>query len=105
MYIETMIVGLFLSGCVVPHFLLLVAETRFYASSIDNSEASLSRAYLYMKSSFMVQNLKIAESRIFIFEAFRLTLFKRIRQKESEKDEVIHFTLFRLFHSISDGFP
>ena len=36
----------------------------------------------------MVQNLKIAESRVFILEAFRLTLFKRIRQKQDEKDEV-----------------
>ena len=33
----------------------------------------------------MVQNLKIAESRVFILKAFRLTLFKRIRQKKSEK--------------------
>ena len=33
----------------------------------------------------MVQNLKIAESRVFILEAFRLTLFKRLRQKQSEK--------------------
>ena len=33
----------------------------------------------------MVQNLIIAESRVFIFEAFRLTLFKRIRQNQIEK--------------------
>ena len=38
----------------------------------------------------MVQNLKIAESKVFIVEAFCLTLFKRIRQKYSEKDEVSH---------------
>ena len=33
----------------------------------------------------MVQNLIIAESRVFIFEGFRLTLFKRIRQNQIEK--------------------
>ena len=43
-------------------------------------------AHLHLKNWFVVQNLKIAESRVFILEAFRLTLFKRIR------------------HSISDGF-
>ena len=38
----------------------------------------------------MVHNLKIAESRVFILEAFRLTLFKRIRQKYGEKNKVSH---------------
>ena len=34
----------------------------------------------------MVQNLNIAESRVFIFSK----LFKRIRQKQSEKNEMSH---------------
>ena len=42
---------------------------------------------VYLKSRLMVQNLKIARS-IHILEAFRLTLFKRICQKWSKKDEV-----------------
>ena len=33
----------------------------------------------------MVQNLKIVESRVFILKAFCVTLFKRMRQKWSEK--------------------
>ena len=37
----------------------------------------------------MVQILEIEES-IHIFKAFCLTLFKRIRQKWNEKDEVSH---------------
>ena len=38
----------------------------------------------------MVQNLKIAKSRVFILEAFCLTLFKRVCQKLCKKDKVSH---------------
>ena len=44
----------------------------------------------------MVQNLKIAESRVFILEAFRLTLFKRnhfllksVRRKASRMNTLL----------------
>ena len=41
---------------------------------------TLSRHKRFFRT-FQLQNLKIAESRVFILEAFCLTLFKRIRQK------------------------
>ena len=44
----------------------------------------------------MVQNLKIAENRVFILEAFRLTLFKRTRQKQSEKVKRVTYIETRL---------
>ena len=52
----------------------------------------------------MVHNLKIAESRVFILEAFRLTLFKRIRillksvrRKASRMNTLLSAVLRRVF--------
>ena len=41
----------------------------------------------------MVQNLKIAESRVFILEAFRLTLFKRRERKTNLISTLAHRAL------------
>ena len=41
-------------------------------------------------NSLLIEPNENVENRVLIFEAFRITIFKRIRQKSSENDEVSH---------------
>ena len=66
-----------------PHFFIkikkLISVAQYFTCHFYIKAAE--HFIVCLKGWFVVQNLKIAESRVFILKAFRLRLFKRIRQK------------------------